>query len=621
MLLDRKALTLLGRIYFALCKAADTPVSLGMWLRFKNEEFSQLVSKSVEPSQYISRDLFERDYLVVKYLSKYKDLPTGIDIEKVALESWKDAEHQCAKTNETIRLGRIRGFSPRVEAVLFTAKRKIASLLGRFDLVEAVDGCRWGPGSTFSLKGEYATLSDKIRENPITVTHRALPYIRTLIESDPHWCRAMLEADVVGPLSLLPVCFTAVRGCRATLVDKSAKTKRAIAIEPTGNIFLQLGLGAVLRKRLKRVGIDLDDQTRNQDLALQGSITNGLATIDLSSASDTVSRELVFELLPLDWSLYMDQIRSPELTWDKKTWLKLEKFSSMGNGFTFELESLIFWSLTSACAEVLQVEEAIGIFGDDIICSSRISPLLLEVLSLCGFSTNKEKSFVTGYFRESCGKHFWNGYDVTPAYQKEFPGKPEEIYRTCNRLYRYASRHTAYGPIANRSWVSASWLSAIEVVCELAHKGSFFPRRRGKTPRCHDAGITWRDDARKRGFGVSSFTDVLLYLASKRIHVIPFGDPCDDGLMLPYKQLGPFVLDQDVKHRAVKLNVYSFVVKKRKLHTHDCLLAYWLRFGGDEPFNGAVTPRRRGSFRSRRRWFYNGAYVEDLSTLDVALVE
>jgi len=97
-----------------------------------------------------------------------------------------------------------------------------------------------------------------------------------------------------------------------------------------------------------------------------------------------------------------------------------EKFASMGNGFTFELETLIFWSLCVATAAYYQEDASkVSVYGDDIIVPANIALACIEVLDFCGFKTNKEKSFVFGPFRESCGKDYFEGFPVRPFYLKE----------------------------------------------------------------------------------------------------------------------------------------------------------------------------------------------------------
>ncbi|EFS6380840.1 hypothetical protein H2Y68_005522, partial [Escherichia coli] len=169
---------------------------------------------------------------------------------------------------------------------------------------------------------------------------------------------------------------------------------------------------------LKSVGIDLNDQSINQRLAQQGSVDGSLATIDLSSASDSISDRLVWSFLPPELYSYLDRIRSHYGIVDGET-IRWELFSTMGNGFTFELESMIFWAIVKATQIHFGNAGTIGIYGDDIICPSEIAPRVLEALAYYGFKPNLRKTFVSGLFRESCGAHFYRGVDVKPFYIKK----------------------------------------------------------------------------------------------------------------------------------------------------------------------------------------------------------
>jgi hypothetical protein len=182
--------------------------------------------------------------------------------------------------------------------------------------------------------------------------------------------------------------------------------------------------------------------------------TLDLATLDLEAASDSISRKVVQLLLPPVWFELLDELRSP---WYQKvdgSWVRLEKFSSMGNGFTFELESLIFWALASAASETLY-RSTIGIYGDDVIVHRDVVPLLVEVFRTLGFRLNTDKSFVTGDFFESCGKHYFKDIDVTPAYQKCSPVDGVEACKLGNRLLRLASRlghHVLFDKRVRGAW-------------------------------------------------------------------------------------------------------------------------------------------------------------------------
>jgi hypothetical protein len=140
------------------------------------------------------------------------------------------------------------------------------------------------------------------------------------------------------------------------------------------NIYVQKGIGGVIRNRLRSIGINLDDQTKNQRLAKIGSFSGRLATIDLSMASDCISRLIVEKLIRSDWLLALGQCRSPIGVLPSGRKIFYQKYSSMGNGYTFELETLIFLSLAYAWARLHGEDvDRISVYGDDIIVPSTMA--------------------------------------------------------------------------------------------------------------------------------------------------------------------------------------------------------------------------------------------------------
>lgn len=429
----------IGEVYFALCKSFDTPRSLGAWLRFKYGEHKQLAECSAAPGDYTSPDDFFSDYLVFSYLSKYKGLNTGVDTKEVALASFRAAEEKCRATNGRFR-NPVTGLSARANGMIHAASRKIARVLGPFSKFCFSGDERWGPHAAFDVSRREAQVDTKMTKIPFSVSRSALAHFTEAIRQDIHWCYSLLGVFPSGPFSFMPDVFTVVEHARVETVPKSAKTDRVIAVEPRGNGFLQKAVGSYIRKRLRRVGIDLNDQQPNADAARRG-VADGLCTLDLRSASDTISSEVVFALLPVDWALYLDDIRTKRALLPSGEEIKLEKFSSMGNGFTFELESLIFWALASASVEEDGGGEVL-VYGDDIVCPCSSREAVVALLQECGFETNDQKSFGSeSQFRESCGKHYFGSVDVTPVYQKEELTDSSSVIRAGNRLIRCALRY------------------------------------------------------------------------------------------------------------------------------------------------------------------------------------
>lgn len=426
----------LASVVQRLCEHLATPRSLSVWLCYKyNQE--ALVELPMPDTAVDDTSEFAKDYFVTEYLSKYVGLKLSRNLRQVALDSWRATEVLCAQTNVRLRDPNSVNNLDGAEALIFRAQRKISKVLGPLDVPRVLEDCRWGPGATQDLRKSRATLDKKILET-ISVTARALPYLRAVLESDIHWAGARIGTIPSGHYSMLSSNFNIVRGSRFLTVPKNAKTDRSIAAEPTGNSFLQQGVHQYMRDRLKRFGVNLDDQSINQRAA-RGAYHRRLSTLDLSAASDSITTELVFLLLPIDWALLLDALRSHETEVDGR-WVRTEKFASMGNAFCFELETLIFWAISSSVASNQERINEISVYGDDIIVPREGYDDTVRALEFFGFKTNLKKSYKEGNFFESCGKHYHKGIDVTPVYQKAELNHPSELIRAHNRLIRLQAR-------------------------------------------------------------------------------------------------------------------------------------------------------------------------------------
>jgi hypothetical protein len=397
----------------------DCPRSLTVAVLFRYGEFEQIVNLSFDALAYNTLQDARSALCSTDLLKKNRFLPIpSIDKNRVALNGFLNAEASCRETNDRLLRG-----NPDYDGLLWAASRKIANVLGVFDPGELVNLSGWGPGVTLSLRSGNNTLFEKFRHDG---------------EVTPNFYRlSKLLCDVSSPYwSVRPRVY---EGNRVITVPKNAKTDRVIAVEPSLNLFFQKGVGAMIRKRLKRWGIDLNTQVRNQELSRSGSFSGSLATVDFSSASDTISYRLVMDLLPWNWFEVLDVLRSPRGMLDDEL-LEYEKFSSMGNGFTFELESLIFWALARAVAEEQNCDASeISVFGDDVIIPTVLYERYSQLCSYAGFTVNKTKSFSTSYFRESCGGYFWNGVSIKPVRLIESLASKEASYSYHNRLKEYDS--------------------------------------------------------------------------------------------------------------------------------------------------------------------------------------
>lgn len=431
----------------------DTSLSLKAVILIRYREYVQLVNLTVDPCAYSNPEVFFKDYQVVSLLRKCVDLPTGVDLNFEAKKAWYAAERQCFRTN--VRFLKHLGISlfetPQdlaIDDFLKIVRSRVRKLMGPVprELFEA----RHGPGATLMDRGQLTTAPDKMSSRP-TCTSAArclLPFW-----GETAWARGLMQdfPDRSDPLTLNYDRFAGV--------PKDAMKNRGICVGPSLNTFYQLGVGRHLKRRLSQHGYDLKNgQDLHRRVAMWASKDGSYATIDLSSASDTVSHNLVRFLLGDTWLEVLETLRVPTTKIDGNLH-HLQKFSAMGNGYTFELETIVFSAICESVMEHAGITPRPGrnvfVYGDDLILPSDCCKTLLSVLSYCGFTPNKRKTYLEGPFRESCGGDFFLGKAVRPHFIEELPKEPQHWISLANGLRRAGfceETSTWYRPYFKRAW-------------------------------------------------------------------------------------------------------------------------------------------------------------------------
>ncbi|UUW21346.1 MAG: RNA replicase beta chain [Sanya fiers-like virus 30] len=460
----------------ALYKGIGTPVSHRCLELLEAGDYQGLARVTVRPEDYQSVDDFYVDYCASSFLRKYASFSDGSDAEReIACKSvFYQAERDCLATNERFDLWHQGKFLPKpaVSRVIHRARELIKGAIGELPPLSRIP-IRFGPGSTSNCTGEFATIADKLVAYP-ECTIDAVPIVSDLNRNSPSWFnhRRFLHPTCVYGVSTTTDDFgnevvrrgfvapKVVRGNRFTMVRKTALIFRGIGIEPGDNVIWQLGHGAVLSKRLSQIGLGKAYQAyENKKAARRASLDGEDATVDLTAASETVSYRLVEDLLPSNWFQRLASLRSPATYIDGK-WVELEKFSSMGNGFTFELETLIFWALTRGTVEELNITSRVLVFGDDIIVRGEALDLLQDVFSFCGLTVNTRASPSTGLALTKAAVATSLGDTMfAHIFLKESPTNAIEWYGVVNGIARMGRKHMHCGSIDPR-FLSA-WLRAI----------------------------------------------------------------------------------------------------------------------------------------------------------------
>jgi len=387
--------------------------------------------------QYVSSQV---SALVKKFPFTPLELP-GFNPEEAAMKKFMSAEHRCRRVNQRSALLRYGVGFPHGE-VLSLMKGYIRRVLGdKPNYTRIYDLCDWGPGANVGVTGDRTNFARKFLAKKWTVTRSALSYATRALWSNDQLRHILLREgrDIVCLDYELFVEKVRARTVLVTsnninFVPKTFKTYRSIASEPLLNGFLQKGIDQYLRERLTAIaGLDLTDQIPNQEMARQGSLGgfNPYATLDLSSASDSMSTGIVKTLLPPEWFEFLNSARSHQYK-HSGTIRTYEKFVSMGNGFCFPLQTLIFAAVCYASSITHGQAVDFRVYGDDIIVRQSLALHVMEVLRYIGFATNRDKTYVVGPFRESCGTDWHSGQDIRPVYVDFRLDSIQDLYKFHN---------------------------------------------------------------------------------------------------------------------------------------------------------------------------------------------
>jgi len=378
-------------------------------------------------------------------LKKFSDPPSET-ADSNALTLFLSINEKCKHFNldtssctniEAIAIGEAKDFLDR----LFHPYDQSEGNLRRLTLAEI--SSRLGVGNGANIGAFSTDFLSKIGTSKMSATDRRLHllYVQA-ISCDPLWSSVESTRSKFRETDIVP-------GSRLSFVPKTVEISRTICTEPLLNMLFQKGIASVLEDLLKEAcGISLSQQPDwNRSLAQLGSKTGKFGTIDLSSASDSMSTSLVTEMFPKHVLHMLEMFRSPCTILPDGTSVELHMISSMGNAFTFPLQTIFFTSLVYGVYKALGLvflkprkhsSGNFAVFGDDIICLRQAYDLLIRVLSICGFDVNVNKSFNTGLFRESCGHDYFHGRNVRGVYIKTLKTEGDR-YSAINRLNRWSA--------------------------------------------------------------------------------------------------------------------------------------------------------------------------------------
>lgn len=385
-------------------------------------------------------------------VKKYPMPSSEFDPEQKALDTFLSGEHACKRTNQRLlaaqKLGRLSHASIISDAQRYL-RRCFGDTLPWSRIVEDVD---YTKGANVGLTGHKVNWGRKLLAPRLTCSASAIPFLKDALWANQSFRTHFLKFGSVDSEGCQYYCadreafdrqvdalIQVTNYNQIEFAPKTVETHRTIAKEPLGNGLVQHGFDGWMKECLRGMGIDLARQEPNQELARLGSLggPDPFVTIDIKNASGTQATQAVKLLLakcgPLFWALSSCRSKSYLLKGEVTPY---HMFTSMGNGFCFPLETAIFASLCYACYKHVGLSPDFRVYGDDIIVRQSVALLVVEVLKYFGFTTNLDKTFLFGPFRESCGADWFEGQDIRPVYVHEPLTDIRELHSVHNSSLR-----------------------------------------------------------------------------------------------------------------------------------------------------------------------------------------
>lgn len=407
------------------------------------------------------------------------------------------------------------------------------------------------------------------------------------------------------------------RPVRVVQVPKTLKTPRTISVEPSYMMLMQQSIAKPLMDYLEGIdfpfkSIRFTDQSVNQDLARLGSIDGKLSTIDLSDASDLVSNNLVtsiFSACPTFLG-FIQSCRTRSAQMPDSSLVELKKFASMGSALCFPIESMVFFTIVMSTLARLsgrrlshgllrRLSKDVAIYGDDIIVPTLAAAAVIEDLESYGLKVNVNKSFTTGYFRESCGGDFYRGHDITPVYRRQWDHNCGNT-RTARMLYASVS-------LSNQLYLKGYWHASQFIRDDVeAHLGRSLPRT-----RISNGGLTWCShiyDTRLRW-------DSSVYSWRVKVPALKLGRIPDDIGSIPGAMLRVFGPEDHRSSRRLLLSTRSNPSRYRFLTNSNSKSISFLSSDSSDELQ-ELYPWNRGSSINSYEYAYRKACVQASNDAD-----
>lgn len=312
-----------------------------------------------------------------------------------------------------VRLPAGRPQSQAVFKVLQKARQIVKTILRDYDLDEHLKLCYFGSRAAKGVPLRTSYLDERLKHLSGSSEH--LYWFKTQCLDKDHLLSEACSCGEVKTPHLAQVATLTL-----SPVPKKWNSRRIIMPNTVVGNYWSNGLGSLIQCRLAEAGLDIRRlQEVHKMLACRYSRRRSHVTADLSAASDSFTWWLVRMLVPARWfrELNMGRIKLAhyEARHGTPRLITMQSFMTMGIGFTFPLQTLLFYSLVRAIGHLLHQDGVYSVYGDDLIYPRAIHSHVKFLFDRIGFKLNEDKTHVTTSFRESCGGDYFDGVDVRPC--------------------------------------------------------------------------------------------------------------------------------------------------------------------------------------------------------------
>lgn len=363
----------------------------------------------------------ELGYVPVGRFKRHQQMQSLLKKYRFAEDAYTDEELQDKTLRkyftEQERLAVHTPMGPLALKVVQRARKIARSILGSYDPESVIVNSEFGKKSSIGCSLSLAYIDEKLSTvKAFTGSSQCTRwFFNDVLPDDPLLSRMVAELGVSPDDERLQhESLTLIN------VPKSWKTYRTITPLTLLSLFYSNGVVKLVTARLREAGLDIRRlQSRHRYLVKGFSMSRTHATADLSAASDSLTSELLNRILPRKWYCAVKKTFTHQVEYQQDGIARTcytESVLPMGNGLTFPVETLIFYSIIRALGELTDVRGVFSVYGDDLIYPSKLHRYVARVFPKLKLVLNVDKTYVSYPFRESCGSDFYRGCDVRPFF-------------------------------------------------------------------------------------------------------------------------------------------------------------------------------------------------------------